>query len=201
MKWPTRDILLLYLGLGLLLDLLFVLVYGGSNWLNSTRQDHFALYASWELRIPMLPAMVYVYLSISLFFLLPLFSLKRDRMLLLAKRMAAAIVIAGLLFNLIPTVSGFERDVALEQAHPLFKLLYLLDRPHNLFPSLHVALSTILLAMVLPTASASWRLLLTAWWLLLCFSVLFVHQHHLLDIAGGLLLAAAICRPYSRGGT
>ncbi len=35
------------------------------------------------------------------------------------------------------------------------------------------------------------------WWLLLCLSVLFVHQHHLLDIAGGLVLAGMLCRFYS----
>ncbi len=197
MKWPSRDIFLLYLGLTLLLNILFLLIYGGSNLVNTGRSEHYSLNGSWELGVPLIPAMIYPYLSVGLFILLPVFTLNRDQLLVLAKRIAAAIVIAGLIFNLVPTELEFERDIKTGATAPLFELIYLLDRPHNLFPSLHIALSSIILFMVLASVSTWWRLLLAGWWLLLCLSVLFVHQHHLLDIAGGLILAGLLCLPYS----
>jgi membrane-associated phospholipid phosphatase len=193
-RWPSRDNLLLYLGLWLLLDLLFLVVYGASNWFNSNRSEHYSLYSSRELDIPLLPAMIYPYLSVSLIFLLPLFTLNSAQLMVLAKRMAGAIVMAGLIFILLPTQLGFERSSVIGSINPLFALVYLLDHPHNLFPSLHVALSSLVLAMALAAANAWQRGLLIIWWVLLCLSVVFVHQHHLIDIVGGLVLAGLLCR-------
>jgi len=194
MRLPSREILFLYLGLSLLLDILFIVVYGGSNWLTSHRAEHFNLYSSWELDIPLIPAMIFPYLSISLFFLLPLFVLQRTKMLLLARRMAGAIVIAGAIFNLVPTELGFQRSLETSAAYPQFQLIYLLDQPHNLFPSLHVALSSVVLATLLACVSTWLRVVFLSWWLLLCLSVILVHQHHLIDIAGGLILAWLVCQ-------
>ena len=72
MRLPTRETLYWYLGLSLLLDVLFLVVYGGSSWLNGLRSGHYSLYLSWELAIPLVPIMIFPYLSIGLFFLLPL---------------------------------------------------------------------------------------------------------------------------------
>ena len=197
MRLPSRENLFLYLGLSLLLNILFVVIYGGSNWLNSNRDAHYSLYASWELEIPLLPAMIFPYMSLSLLFLLPLFMLNRDQLILLAKRMASAIVIAGIIFNLVPTELGFERHLETGAVGPIFELIYWLDQPHNLFPSLHVALTSIVMIMLLPGASAWLRLTLQIWWVLLCLSVVLVHQHHLLDIIGGLVLAGLLWRLHS----
>ena len=145
MKLPSRELFFCYLGLSLALDLLFLVVYGGSNWLNSQRAEHFALYAQWELQVPLLPLMIVPYLSIGLLFLTPLFWLQRAQMIDLALRMAAAILVAGLIFNLLPAELGFTRQLQTGMTGPLFELVYLLDQPYNLFPSLHIALSSLVI--------------------------------------------------------
>ena len=61
--------------------------------------------------------------------------------------------------------------------------------PHNLVPSLHVATSALFIAVLYRSLSSVWiRAGLILWGMLLCASVLLVHQHHVLDVVSGLLL-------------
>jgi membrane-associated phospholipid phosphatase len=189
-----RRNLKLYLYLGFLITVLFVVIYGGSNWFNSDRTHYFQLYFPWEIRIPFIPAMILVYLSLQLLFLLPLLHCDRADLLLLAKRMAAAIPVAGIMFILLPTQLGFAHQDTASVYRPLYDMLYTLDRPHNLFPSLHVTLSTLVVASLLRQIRGMLRGLYILWLLFLYLSVLLVHQHHVLDIAGGIALAILVLR-------
>jgi membrane-associated phospholipid phosphatase len=73
----------------------------------------------------------------------------------------------------------------------VLRLLYSMDLPHNLMPSLHVSWSA-LFVISLRSASPAWlRRAFEAWFVALCTSVLLVHQHHVLDVAGGILVALA----------
>jgi membrane-associated phospholipid phosphatase len=71
--------------------------------------------------------------------------------------------------------------------------VYAGDNPYNDFPSLHVGVSTIL-------AIHWWRAGRTAGWIAAAWAVVviastqLIHQHYLVDIAGGLLLAFAVTR-------
>jgi hypothetical protein len=85
----------LYLRLVLLLDVLFVVVYGGLNWLTARRADTHALYFEWERQAPFVPGMIVAYFSIVVLFFLPLFLLDERAMRLLARRIALAIVPSG----------------------------------------------------------------------------------------------------------
>lgn len=101
--------------------------------------------------------------------------------------------IAGILFLLLPSESGVTRP-AISTVEPqiLFELLYTLDLPYNLFPSLHIAYTSLALLIILShSEKQTWLALIVSWWLLMVLSVLFLHQHHLADIIGGLLLAIA----------
>jgi membrane-associated phospholipid phosphatase len=61
--------------------------------------------------------------------------------------------------------------------------------PHNLVPSLHVDASILLIAALWRALPRAWiRAGLVLWGILLCATVVLVHQHHLLDVATGLLL-------------
>ncbi len=190
----ARRNLKLYLYLGFLLTVLFAVIYGGSNWFNSDRRHYFQLYFPWEYAIPFIPAMILAYFSLQLLFLLPLLHCDRHGLLLLAKRMAMAIPVAGIIFLLLPTQLGFARQETTSIYAPLYNLLYSLDRPHNLFPSLHVTLSTLVITALLQQVNGLLRWLYIVWCLLLYLSVLLVHQHHVLDIAGGIVLAILVVR-------
>jgi hypothetical protein len=179
----------LYLKLSIILGVLFVVFYGGSNWINWSRDDHFHLYFQWELGIPFIPWMILVYLSLQLLFLAPVFHCHRVELIVLAKRLAMAICLASLIFVLVPTISGFERPSNPVFLQELFSMLYVLDKPHNLFPSLHITLSTLVVIAVTNGAGIYMQAFYSVWLLLLFLSVLLIHQHHIADTFGGAVLA------------
>jgi membrane-associated phospholipid phosphatase len=83
-----------------------------------------------------------------------------------------------------PTLTGADLFSQMVRA------VYAGDNPYNDFPSLHVSLSTII-------AIHWWRvdrrvgLVVGAWTALIVCSTVLIRQHHLADVAGGLVLAAA----------
>ncbi len=192
-SWPDRAGASLYVRLLVLLSLLFVLVYGGCNWLTSQRESTWGMYAQWELTIPFVPSMVFVYFSISVLFWLPMFCLNPTQMRALARVFALATVVAGVCFLLIPGHLGHTRPTTVPDFAPVYAAMYQLDLSHNLVPSLHIAYSSLLVWVITSALVGSQQSRRSAWllygWLaLIIASVLLVHQHHLLDVATGLLL-------------
>lgn len=185
---PGRERFRRYLLLGLGLYLLFFLVYGGLNLVTSLRAQRLHLYLDWELGIPFWPEMMLGYASLLVLFLLPPFALSPTALTGLARRFVYATLIAAVAFLLFPAELGFERPEATGSYGTIYRLLYTLDLPHNLVPSLHVTYSTLTLA-ALGSVSGPWlRGLLALWLGIICLSTLLVHQHHLLDVTGGLAL-------------
>lgn len=178
----------LYITLSIRLCVLFIVFYGGANWINKLRDNHFHLYYHWELDIPFIPWMILVYLSLQLLFLVPIFHCIRSELIILAKRMGLAICVAGIIFVLIPSVSGFQRVDNPAYYSELFSMLYMLDKPYNLFPSLHIILSTLVVVTVTRDAGLFRQVFYFSWLLLMFISALVIHQHHINDILGGLAL-------------
>ena len=175
------------------LSLLFLLVYGGCNWLSAQRTDAGTLYFAWERHIPFLPWMIIPYLSIDAFFIAAPFLFRdRNELSLHARRIAAAIVIAGACFLLVPLRFAFDRPHAGGWAGALIQWFASVDRPFNLFPSLHVTLAVILADAFRNHSKGVLRAALTAWFGLVVASTVFVYQHHAADVAGGAALAAVV---------
>jgi membrane-associated phospholipid phosphatase len=198
LAWPARPRLLLYLRLLALLTLLFALVYGGCNWLAQWRGSSVGLYADWELALPFVPAMIYVYLSIGGLFLLPLFCLDGDEMRALAKAFAVATLAAGAVFLLLPAHLGHPRPPTVPGHDAFYALVYRLDLVHNTVPSLHITYSTLIVRIVGGVLPGRGSAVLHAWLALMAVAVVLVRQHHLLDVAAGLALGWACHRYYLR---
>jgi hypothetical protein len=85
------------------LSLLFMIVYGGCNWITAHRSDVGTWYYSWESFIPFVPVMIIPYMSIDLFFVCgPFLCQSRNEFRVLAQRITFAILVAGACFLLIP---------------------------------------------------------------------------------------------------
>ena len=167
----------------------FLATYGATNWLAEQRATRFRLYFSWELGIPFVPWMIYVYFSFNLLTALPLFLRNAAAIERLGRAYLVATLIAAVIHAILPTDLGWARPAAVP-GHPVFARLFAADRPHNLVPSLHVAYSALAVFSVWAATKRWWLRLLTAAWLAaLIASVLLVHQHHLADVAAGLVLA------------
>src|SRR5206468_642501 len=84
-----------------------------SNWLAGRRSNLFRLYLDWELGIPFVPWMIYVYLSINFFLALPVFVLDIDDIRRFAKAFAWVTLAAALAHQLLPTQLGWQRPAQL----------------------------------------------------------------------------------------
>lgn len=180
----------------------FVAVYPTCNWITSRRGELLQLYLEAELAIPFVPAFAWPYLSLYAVFFVPPFLLESDVMSRLGKALVAVTLLGGVVFLLLPAELGFERVVPTDPLYAaLFERLFLVDHPHNLVPSLHVAFSGLILFTLMHyVESLMAKALFGAWLVLLCVSTVFVHQHHLLDIATGLLVAVAAYRVITQRG-
>ena len=189
--WPCRAGLRVYAGYFLVVGALFVVGYGGSNWLAAQRAAQLHLYLPAELAIPFIPAMIGPYLSINLLFALPLFRLGAEDLRLLGRQMIATTLIATAFFLSVPTALGFTRSTVASDLAPTYRLLYSLDYPYNCVPSLHVAYASQIVFALAARGSHRLRASLALWLCLIMVSTVLTHQHNILDLACGLLLAAA----------
>jgi membrane-associated phospholipid phosphatase len=181
------------LGASVGLSLLFLAVYGGCMWITARRGQAGVLYFEWERAIPFVPWMIVPYLSIDLFFVGAPFLFPNEKALrLFVRRVASAIVIAGLFFLLVPLRFAFPRPPATGWLGTLFDWFRGMDAPYNLFPSLHAALLLFLLDAYARHLRGLVRAAVMSWFVLIGFSPLLTHQHHVIDILGGFALAA-IC--------
>lgn len=163
-------------------------MYGFTNYRASGVSESYRFWMEWELLIPQWPPAIVVYSSILLLNLVPLFVLDEKGLKRLAQAFGGSILVAGLVFYFFPAPVAFAREVPEGLFGPLFQGLYSLDPPNNTFPSLHIALS-FLVVRSCTAQNPKLKLSLNIWFALICLSVLLTHQHHVLDILGGWVLA------------
>jgi membrane-associated phospholipid phosphatase/predicted protein tyrosine phosphatase len=173
------------------LSALFVVVYGWCNWFTAQRPNVPTLFFEWERSIPFVPWMIAPYLSIDLFFIGAPFLCRDDRELAtFAKRITAAILVAGLCFVLFPLRFAFERPHAGAWLGMAFDWFRGMDQPYNLLPSLHIALRTILAEVYARHTRGILRFASNIWFILIGLSAVLTYQHHIMDVVGGFALGA-----------
>jgi hypothetical protein len=170
---------------------LFVAIYGGTNYLTSLRAGVPSSYLDCERRIAFVPLMIVPYMSIDLLFVAAPFLCRDDReRRVLAGRTTAAILIAGACFLLFPLQFAFDRPHVGGPLGLIFNSFRAIDRPFNQFPSLHIALQIILLAVYVRHTHGMLRWLVCTWFALIAASTLLTYQHHVIDVLGGAVLGA-----------
>jgi len=171
----------------------FFLIYGLCNFYASRRLAVPSFYFPWEQKIPFVPAMIVPYVSIDAFFAGAVF-LCRDRRELDIHvfRIIAAILISAVGFLVFPLKFAFQRPEVGGVYGFFFDLLGSFDKPFNQAPSLHLSMLLILWVCYARHVVVRWRWLLDGWFALIGVSVLFVFQHHAIDICTGLAVGV-IC--------
>jgi membrane-associated phospholipid phosphatase len=180
----------------------FFTIYPVCNWLTAKRSTTLGLYVEPELSIPFVPEFVWVYLSLYVLFLTPPIFLSASRLNTLGRQLVIATIFCGLIFLLLPAELGFERTVPEDPFYSsLFANLFAVDLPHNMVPSLHVTFSALILFSLLAGARSVFATTVYwSWLVLICASTVLVHQHHLLDVATGLIVAMALGHVTGKGG-
>jgi len=146
------------------------------------------------------PFMILPYMSIDLFFVAAPFLCRTERELrIFAQRVTCAILVAGICFLLFPLRFAFARPHADGWLGAIFDWFRGMDAPYNLLPSLHAALMLILVDVYLRHTRGLVRLAMIVWFTLIGLSPVLTYQHHLVDIAGGFVLAGG-CFWFFRNG-
>lgn len=197
LAWPGWPHLLYAWALSLANGVWFVLVFGGGELLTSHRALRLPVHFAAELSIPFVPAMTAVYMSIYLLFLAAPFILRTRREFRAAIATLATIIgIAGAGFLLAPAELAFPpvREEDLDIWAGLFHLADRLNLTYNLVPSLHVALTVACVGIFSSRAAGIRKAVLWAWAACVAISTLLTHQHHVLDVLTGWLLAMVCVR-------
>lgn len=171
----------------------FTAVYGYCNYLAAQATTRYSVFMDWELGIPLVPWMIYPYLSLNLLFVFSAFVVKDVSAIKgYCSGLIAAAFLAGIIFYLFPGELGFAREVVPGYEN-IFAAIFSVDHPHNLYPSLHVTYSSISIwTMIEQTKNRIFHLLMWTWLALIVSSVVLVHQHHLFDIVTGFVLALLV---------
>jgi membrane-associated phospholipid phosphatase len=175
----------------------FAFVYAGADYLTGLRSFRVPVNFPAELSIPFVPAMTVFYMSLYLYFLLAPFILRTAREFrALVITLAIMIFLSGIGFLLFPADLAFpppgESDLGIWAG--LFHFADWLNLTYNLVPSLHVAFAVACAAVFSSRAPMAGKLLLWAWAAMIAASTVLIHQHHLLDVATGWLLALVCVR-------
>ena len=179
------------LGSSVGLGALFLIIYGWCNWFASQRTNVPNLFFEWERGIPFVPLMIIPYMSIDLFFVAAPFLCRSNRELAtLVKRMATALLVAGVCFSLFPLRFAFARDPVNGWLGAFFDWFQGIDRPYNLLPSLHIALCVILAEKFARHTRGLLRRVLIIWFILIGLSAVLTYQHHVMDVVAGFALGA-----------
>ena len=175
---------------------LFGIGYSGASWLAT---QHASLPATWhfafETRVPFTPAAAILYLTIvPALMLAPFLFPSRDALTPLFFTLCVETVVACAFFVVMPQTTAFVRPPTYGWIGAIFRFADTLNLQSNQFPSLHVAFA----------CTAAWAygsrsrfpllLFLGAWCLAVSASAWLIWEHHLLDLAGGAVLAAICLR-------
>jgi membrane-associated phospholipid phosphatase len=197
LAWPGWAHLRYALVLSFANTLWFVLVYAGMDALTARRTFRVPVHFPAELAIPFVPAMTLFYMSIYLLFWMAPFVLRtRREFRALVITLAIAIFCGGIGFLLFPADLAFAqpREEELGIWAEMFHLADKLNLTYNLLPSLHVAFAVICVAVFVARAPVAGKVLLWIWAAMVAASTVLIHQHHLLDVATGWLLALVCVR-------
>ncbi len=187
---PLSKRLATFASWGALVGIAFFSIYPTTNWLTGLRDYHYSLFFSLELRAPFVPEFIWLYLSMYVLFALPPFFLNPPELKRLARELIVATGISGMVFLLFPAQLGFTRTLPGDEFYRgIFQALFSVDQPFNLVPSLHVVYTMAIGLAVMARAGSGLRVLLSAWLVLIVASTILVHQHHLLDVIAGVMLA------------
>lgn len=193
LAWPGWPHLLHAWFLSLANGVWFIVVFGGCDLLTAHRTLRIPVHFEAELNLPFLPAMTVFYMSLYFLFLAGPFILRtRREFRAVIVTMASMIGIAGISFLMIPAQLAFPPVPEYELGiwSDMFHLADQLNLTYNLLPSLHVALTVACVAVFSTHTGGIGKGLLWAWATGVAASTVLIHQHHMLDVLTGWLLAS-----------
>jgi len=169
----------------------FVVVFYGTDLAAAQRSGRMQVGFAWETAIPFHRWAFLVYFSVfALPFSIPFVVRERSELRRWGLRMATTIAVAGLVFLVFPAQLEYPPDTG---GGRIVGLARSICGTYNLLPSLHVALTVVIIASLWPHLGKRGKWLFSGWGAALLASTLLTHQHHVLDVVAGLALSCVVC--------
>lgn len=145
--------------------------------------------------IPFVSYFVVPYYLYAVFLLLPFAVFWKDykNYMVMALSLVAVLAISNVIFFAFQTEVPRPDIQSTDVFSKAVLAIYSTDNPVNAFPSLHVAVPTIVTLFIF-LRSRKFGLCLTPITILIILSTLFIRQHVIADVVGGLVLAFAVFR-------
>jgi membrane-associated phospholipid phosphatase len=173
-------------------SLAFFPIYLGGTVSTGLLDRRLHLYSTWELELPFWPPMIFPYLSMFVLFLTPPLQLDESELAELVRRLVLASLVGGAVFLCLPTEVGFVERTDAGFWQPIYNGIYAIDGRANAVPSFHVIYTTSILLAFIDVATPRLRIAYMLWLFVVCLSTVLTHQHHVLDVAGGLAIALTV---------
>lgn len=162
--------------------------------LNKPLANTFFLGTVLDQRIPFSPQWIIPYVLWYLYLLcVPLLIMVRNQQKCAQALLSMILGLAGsfLIFSLFQTHVPRPEIVDSDFFSAAVRLIYRIDEPYNAFPSIHVLASFILMLATAKTREFSWHEKTSIWMVgtAIILSTVFIKQHVVADIVGGVALA------------
>jgi membrane-associated phospholipid phosphatase len=193
--WPPRGEARLTVAMAAGFVLFFLLVYGGASWVTGFYPGGVRVDLPFERHIPFVPAWASVYVSMDLLVLLSLLVFRTWRDLTpFVLTLALETVLGAVCFLLLPVEIAWPLREVQGGPAPIFWMADTLNLERNYLPSLHVAFACTAALAYGERGGGLARLLLSLWATAIAASTLLIHEHHVVDVLAGALLAWATWR-------
>ncbi len=174
-----------------IVTLLFGVIYGAGDALHGAATWHLDLTTAADRAIPFYPGAAAIYLCVSpMLMAAPFVFGTPERLLPFGVAIVAELLVALAIYYVMPTQVASPTYVASGAVGTLMWLADTINLDGNNLPSLHVALSATAAWAYAPLLAPGWRLAAIGLAGAIAVSTLLTHQHVLVDVAGGLALAA-----------
>jgi hypothetical protein len=159
----------------------------------NTGWTHYSLSLAADRQLPFIPFFILFYILAYFQWGLSYVLIARENRALCYRLVTAnliAKVLSAVIFLLLPTSMVRPEVTGTDLWSQLVRIIYTCDTPDNLFPSIHVLESWLCLraAFMMKKPGRLYRVASVLMTLAVCASVLFVKQHLLLDILGGIVV-------------
>src|SRR5262245_19264492 len=177
------------IGLTAIYAMSFAPIYGGTNWLSARRHPPTVPHFAFEMAIPFVPAMAWLYLSVPVMLCVaPLIMRTKRELVPFFFTLTAQLVVAGLCHLIYPLSPAWPSAAVEGPVTGAFNVADVLNLDYNTVPSLHVSFAATVALVIGWRANLTGRLMLWTWALAAAAATVLLHQHHLLDVVTGAAL-------------
>lgn len=182
------------------LVLIFIPLLMWFSHLESSVVPKYVMHARLDDHIPFIPVFIIPYLSwfayISFGFLYSAVKSKKE-FYRLCMFVFGGMAISYIIYMLFPNCQDLRpKSLGTDVFSKIIAFVYRMDNPANVSPSIHVmdsiALNTAITNCAEIYKNKRMEYISVIWMILICLSTLFVKQHSILDVGGGIILSACL---------